>query len=104
MTGEEVEIGCRAGGDPQPKVTWRKVGGALPEGSSVRPRGLKLAPLRTEDAGLYVCEASNTVSSIHANASLVVHCEYQEPTGSNIITLLMLRWTCLPLQQHNSLP
>ncbi|XP_037791298.1 protein sax-3-like [Penaeus monodon] len=56
VAGKEVEISCRVGGDPPPSITWRKVGGRIPLGRMrvVRDRGLRVSPLRPDDAGVYL--------------------------------------------------
>ena len=57
------------------KVIWRRVKGRMPVGRAavLKGRGLRVSPLRLEDTGVYVCEASNKASSISANATLDVH-------------------------------
>ncbi|XP_063592498.1 roundabout homolog 2-like [Penaeus indicus] len=74
VAGKEVEISCRVGGDPPPSITWRKVGGRIPLGRMrvVRDRGLRVLPLRPDDAGVYLCKAANRAAAITANATLTV--------------------------------
>ncbi|XP_069989686.1 roundabout homolog 3-like [Penaeus vannamei] len=74
VAGKEVEISCRVGGDPPPSITWRKVGGRIPLGRMrvVRDRGLRVSPLRPDDAGVYLCKAANRAAAITANATLTV--------------------------------
>lgn len=38
----------------------------------LRDRGLRVAPLRPEDSGVYLCKATNKAAEITANASLTV--------------------------------
>lgn len=59
------------------QVIWRRVKGRMPVGRAavVKGKGLRVSPLRPEDSGIYVCEATNRASSISANASLEVHSE-----------------------------
>ncbi|XP_068207624.1 LOW QUALITY PROTEIN: protein sax-3-like [Palaemon carinicauda] len=75
VAGGETEISCRAGGDPPPVVTWRRVGGHISVGRMriVRDRGLLVSHLRPYDSGTYVCNAANRAASISANASLTVY-------------------------------
>ncbi|XP_050733217.1 roundabout homolog 2-like isoform X2 [Eriocheir sinensis] len=74
VAGERAELSCRVGGDPPPTVVWRRVGGRIPVGRVrvLRDRGLRVAPLRPEDSGVYLCKATNKASEITANASLTV--------------------------------
>nr|XP_053630898.1 roundabout homolog 2-like [Cherax quadricarinatus] len=74
VAGGKAELSCRVGGDPTPHVTWRRVGGRIPVGRVrvLRDRGLRVSPLRPEDAGVYLCKATNRAAEITANASLTV--------------------------------
>ncbi|XP_035878268.1 hemicentin-2 [Phyllostomus discolor] len=57
LAGEALDLNCVAEGTPPPRLTWSKDGVALrgggPEGS------IHFAAIRTSDAGVYRCEASN---------------------------------------------
>lgn len=74
VAGGRAELSCRVGGEPPPNLTWRRVDGRLPVGRVrvVKGRGLVVNPLRPEDAGVYLCKASNKAAHITANASLIV--------------------------------
>ncbi|XP_076057989.1 roundabout homolog 2-like [Oratosquilla oratoria] len=75
VSGTVVELGCRAGGDPTPTVTWHRVGGRMPvaRAAVMTDRGLRFTPAHPEDEGVYACEASNRAGTITANATLRIH-------------------------------
>ncbi|XP_054440698.1 hemicentin-2 [Pteronotus mesoamericanus] len=58
LAGEALDLNCVAEGAPRPRLRWSKDGLALrgwgPEGS------VHFAAIRTSDAGMYRCEASNS--------------------------------------------
>ena len=75
VAGGSIELSCRVGGEPKPRLMWRKAGGGMPVSRAkiITDSGLRVSPLRPEDEGVYVCEASNRASVVTANASLIVH-------------------------------
>ncbi|KAL9967881.1 hypothetical protein ACROYT_G026184 [Oculina patagonica] len=57
--GGSLTLNCSATGDPQPVISWKRQGAALPVGRSHRTNGaLILTDLREEDAGNYICVAT----------------------------------------------
>ena len=59
-TGDTLTLNCSATGDPQPVISWKRQGAALPVGRSHRTNdGLIIRDLREEDAGIYVCQATS---------------------------------------------
>ena len=63
---------CHATGSPTPEVKWSKVGGSLPAQSEVEDGQLKIVNATKQDAGLYKCEATNSVGSDEAETSVVL--------------------------------
>ena len=58
--GLTLSINCSATGDPQPVITWRRIGGQLPVERSQKINGaLVIRDLQTSDAGNYVCVATS---------------------------------------------
>ena len=59
-TGDTVTLNCSATGDPQPVISWKRQGAALPMGRSHRAKdALVLRDLKKEDAGNYICVATS---------------------------------------------
>lgn len=55
-----LTLTCTANGDPQPGITWKRHGTALPVGRSERTeKALTIRDLRKENAGNYICVATS---------------------------------------------
>ena len=60
VRGGTLTLNCSATGDPQPVISWKRQGAALPVGRSHRTNdALVLRNLKKEDAGIYVCVATS---------------------------------------------
>ena len=60
IIGETLTLNCSATGDPQPVITWKRQGAALPVGRSHRTnKALIIRDLKDEDAGNYICVATS---------------------------------------------
>ncbi|KAM8711248.1 hypothetical protein ACLKA7_000395 [Drosophila subpalustris] len=74
--GQTATFHCSVGGDPPPKVLWKKEEGNIPV-SRARilhdEKSLELSNITPNDEGTYVCEAHNNVGQISARATLTVH-------------------------------
>ena len=58
--GGTLTLNCSANGDPQPVISWKRVGGQLPVGRSQQNNGaLRIRDLQTGDAGNYICVATS---------------------------------------------
>ena len=78
--GKQIELSCKAGGNPPPEVHWTKEGGGLvSQGKTVMEgSGLLLASVTREDEGLYLCTASNGVGApASASVKLTVLCKFE---------------------------
>lgn len=76
LAGQTATFHCSVGGDPPPKILWKKEEGNIPVSRvSIQPddKGLEIFNIVPEDEGTYVCEALNSVGQISARASLTVH-------------------------------
>ncbi|KAI2803059.1 Roundabout 1 [Blomia tropicalis] len=75
LSNEVAEIHCKVGGDPTPKVTWKRERGKIPSGRSfiTDDKSIRISHVTLEDEGVYVCEAENLVGQISSSASLIVH-------------------------------
>lgn len=74
MEGEEVNLECGVEGNPAPVVRWERTGGSpLPNSSIVLPSGtLRLSSASHEDAGVYLCSASNSQGDVSAAGHVIV--------------------------------
>ena len=95
--GKQIELSCKAGGNPPPEVHWTKEGGGLvSQGKTVMAgSGLVLTSVSREDEGLYLCTASNGVGApASASVRLTVLCKFRRrppglrKTGGGITVLL----------------
>ncbi|XP_036777349.2 fibroblast growth factor receptor-like 1 isoform X2 [Manis pentadactyla] len=73
--GRTVRLLCPVEGDPPPLTMWTKDGRTIHGGWSrfrVLPQGLKVKEVEREDAGAYVCKATNGFGSLSVNYTLIV--------------------------------
>ena len=70
--GQNINIACRATGQPQPNITWWKAIGDLPVGVVVSSTALKINNVKNQDGGTYVCRANNILGNVQGAAQLVV--------------------------------
>ncbi|XP_055387445.1 roundabout homolog 2 [Condylostylus longicornis] len=76
LAGQTVTFQCLVGGDPQPQILWRKNDGNMPVGRASiteEDKSLVIKNVQSEDEGVYICEAQNSVGEISAQAHLTVH-------------------------------
>ena len=70
---QNVTIVCTGTGQPQPTITWSKLGGVLPKGrNEVMNDALKIYQVTRDDGGIYTCKADNILGSAMATAQLMV--------------------------------
>lgn len=75
LAGRDAEFECQVGGDPTPKILWRREDGKMPTARAqiLDTKSLKISNVVPQDEGLYICDAENVIGSISAKASLTVH-------------------------------
>ncbi|PRD28719.1 UNVERIFIED_CONTAM: Dscam2 [Trichonephila clavipes] len=82
VEGSSVSLTCNAGGTPQPRITWKKIGeerntdySRYATGSDTNVNGtLSLNPILKEHEGIYICEVNNDVGeTLKKQASVIVH-------------------------------
>ena len=63
--GDTLTLNCSASGDPQPVISWKRQGAALPVGRSHRTNiVLTIRDLRDEDSGNYMCSATSQATFV----------------------------------------
>ncbi|KAL6117236.1 fgfrl1 [Pungitius sinensis] len=73
--GRTVKLPCPVEGDPPPLIMWTKDGRNIHSGWNrfrVLQHGLRVKEVETEDAGTYVCKATNGFGSVSVNYTLIV--------------------------------
>ncbi|KAK7904388.1 hypothetical protein WMY93_016995 [Mugilogobius chulae] len=73
--GSAIKLPCPVEGDPPPLIMWTKDGRNIHSGW-VRFRflrmGLKIKEVEADDAGTYICKATNGFGSVNINYTLIV--------------------------------
>lgn len=77
LPAQTVRLLCQVGGDPPPKILWRRDDGEMPVGRAqiLDDKSLSIEHVSLEDEGIYICDADNLVGSISVRTSLTVHCK-----------------------------
>lgn len=76
--GASVVFTCFASGFPFPEITWYKEGSDLfPDDFEIDNGVLTLRNIRKEDAGTYVCSATNNEGTVEYKANLIVGGNYK---------------------------
>ncbi|KAF7490967.1 Protein sax-3 [Sarcoptes scabiei] len=75
MSNSDVVFHCQVGGDPQPKISWRKVEGEIAIGKSqlLEDKALRIYQVKPSDEGTYVCDAENSAGKISKSVTLIVN-------------------------------
>ncbi|XP_028657416.1 fibroblast growth factor receptor-like 1a [Erpetoichthys calabaricus] len=73
--GRTMKLLCPVEGDPPPLTMWTKDKRTIHSGWTrfrVLPHGLRIKEVEAEDAGTYICKATNGFGSININYTLIV--------------------------------
>uniref|UniRef100_A0A674G8Q5 receptor protein-tyrosine kinase n=1 Tax=Taeniopygia guttata TaxID=59729 RepID=A0A674G8Q5_TAEGU len=90
--GRTIKLLCPVEGDPPPLTMWMKDGRTIHSGWTrfrILQQGLKIKEVESEDAGTYICKATNGFGSTNVNYTLIViddassGKDSQVPEGSN---------------------
>ncbi|XP_025065866.1 fibroblast growth factor receptor-like 1 isoform X1 [Alligator sinensis] len=90
--GRTIKLLCPVEGDPPPLTMWMKDGRTIHSGWTrfrVLQQGLKIKEVESDDAGTYICKATNGFGSMNVNYTLIViddassGKDSQVPEGSN---------------------
>ena len=73
--GNDLNLYCKANGQPVPSIAWTKSGKTLQTGNETNT--LQLTNIQRSDGGNYVCTAKNMAGSASFNVLVrIVRCEY----------------------------
>ena len=80
--GSKVTFQCNATGNPSPTLSWTKDDNLINQSSnnivlSEDSQTLTINNVQRNDAGIYLCNATNNVNSVSASAHLNVQCKYK---------------------------
>ncbi|KAK4818019.1 hypothetical protein QYF61_004132 [Mycteria americana] len=73
--GRTIKLLCPVEGDPPPLTMWMKDGRTIHSGWTrfrILQQGLKIKEVESEDAGTYICKATNGFGSTNVNYTLIV--------------------------------
>ena len=70
--GQSKSLYCNASGNPNPMVSWTKIG----TGPVLNENVLNFTSINRTDAGTYKCEATNECGNATTMTTIVVHCKY----------------------------
>ncbi|XP_048827569.1 fibroblast growth factor receptor-like 1a [Brienomyrus brachyistius] len=73
--GRTMKLPCPVEGDPPPLIMWTKDGRNIHSGWTrfrMLRQGLKIKEVEAEDAGTFVCKATNGFGSVNINYTLIV--------------------------------
>lgn len=70
-----MKLPCPVEGDPPPLIMWTKDGRNIHSGWTrfrVLQQALRIKEVETDDAGTYICKATNGFGSVNINYTLIV--------------------------------
>ncbi|XP_056152076.1 fibroblast growth factor receptor-like 1 [Lampris incognitus] len=73
--GTAIKLPCPVEGDPPPLIMWTKDGRNIHSGwirFRILRLGLKIKEVETDDAGTYICKATNGFGSVNINYTFIV--------------------------------
>lgn len=73
--GRTLKLPCPVEGDPPPLIMWTKDGRNIHSGWTrfrVLQHALRIKEVETDDAGTYICKATNGFGSVNVNYTLIV--------------------------------
>uniref|UniRef100_A0A3B4H1E4 Fibroblast growth factor receptor-like 1 n=1 Tax=Pundamilia nyererei TaxID=303518 RepID=A0A3B4H1E4_9CICH len=80
--GRTVKLPCPVEGDPPPLIMWTKDGRNIHRGWTrfrVSQHALRIKEVEMDDAGTYICKATNGFGSVNVNYTLIVIAQSHTP-------------------------
>ena len=71
LLGSALQLRCEVGGDPQPRLTWRRIGAEGPREVGWE-EVYQIAAVRREDEGTYACLASSVAGEVEERVQVLV--------------------------------
>ncbi|XP_038076283.1 basement membrane-specific heparan sulfate proteoglycan core protein-like isoform X2 [Patiria miniata] len=96
--GESVTFECRARGDPEPVIMWSRENGEPPITVIIRGGMMTIPQVQLQDAGTYLCTATNIVGSQTSKVILYVQAKPQIlviPQERNAPVGSLVEFTCV---------
>ncbi|CAB1336948.1 unnamed protein product [Coregonus sp. 'balchen'] len=93
--GRTMKLQCPVEGDPPPLIMWTKDGRNIHSGwmrFRVLQQALRIKDVEEEDAGTFICKATNGFGSVNINYTLIVIGESPPHPPSLIPDLFVLSW------------
>lgn len=79
--GRTMKLPCPVEGDPPPLIMWTKDGRNIHSGWTrfrVLQHALRIKEVETDDAGTYICKATNGFGSVNINYTLIIISKWKE--------------------------
>ncbi|XP_022090462.1 basement membrane-specific heparan sulfate proteoglycan core protein-like isoform X3 [Acanthaster planci] len=96
--GESVTFECKARGDPEPVIQWSRENGELPITVVIQGGMMTIPQVQLQDAGTYLCTATNIVGSQTSKVILYVQAKPQVlviPQERNAPVGTQVEFTCI---------
>ncbi|XP_068726890.1 uncharacterized protein [Montipora capricornis] len=98
---QNITIACNASGLPQPRVTWSRAVGNLPQDRTAVTNGvMTIHQLTKKDGGVYICQVKNILGSASDTVQLMVfsplHFEVSPSQEVTPVIGSVLRLPCVP--------
>ncbi|XP_069806032.1 nectin-4 isoform X2 [Dendropsophus ebraccatus] len=85
----DAVLKCVSDGHPSPRYSWFRINGSIPKDVTIEGNQLKFTgPLRAEDAGVYICEATNGATSRQATATATI--AVSEPRNVDLMSVSLV--------------
>lgn len=87
--GRTMKLQCPVEGDPPPLIMWTKDGRNIHSGwmrFRVLQQALRIKEVEAEDAGTFICKATNGFGSVNINYTLIVIGKFYKTSQNNSLS------------------